>query len=355
MVGSVWRANCSSLRWARVFTYNTRGDQADELREAELMDAPACLVIDIARGTMHDGPGMRTTVFLKGCPLACAWCQNPEGMRGAQEVWWEERRCIRCLACLQSCPVGAIAEDGAALRVDRSACDVCGACVEACPALAMTFTGQAWTLDQLVREALKDKDYYEAFGGGVTVSGGEPLAQPAFVAAFFSRLKERGVHTALDTCGWAPPEALQAVLPHTDCVLFDIKLLDPEQHRRYTGRDNEVILANLLRVADAVRSAGRPSKVWIRTPLIPGATATAANLSAIGAFLRDRLLDVVERWELCAFNSACKTKYRKLDQPWAYQDCELMRQDEVDALRAAAVAAGVPDSKLVVSGLIARR
>jgi pyruvate formate lyase activating enzyme len=276
-------------------------------------------------------------------------------MGAAQEVWWEERKCIRCLACIQACPAGAIADDGRGLSVDRSTCTLCGACVEACPALAMTYTGQKWTLDQLLHEALKDKDYYEAFGGGVTVSGGEPLSQPAFVAEFFRRLKERGIHTALDTCGWAPAEALQAVLPHTDCVLFDIKLLDPELHRRFTGRSNDIILANLARVADAVRAGGRPATLWIRTPLIPGATATAANIAAIGGFIRERLLDAVERWELCAFNSACKTKYRKLGQPWAYEGCELMRQDEVGALKAAALSAGIPDEKLVVSGLIARR
>jgi pyruvate formate lyase activating enzyme len=318
------------------------------------MDASECLVIDIARGTMHDGPGMRTTVFLKGCPLRCLWCQNPEGMDAAQAVWREERKCIRCLACVEACPAGAISDDGGGLSVDRSTCTLCGACVEACPALAMTLTGQKWTLDQLVHEALKDKDYYEAFGGGVTVSGGEPLSQPAFVAEFFRRLKERGIHTALDTCGWAPAEALQAVLPHTDCLLFDIKLLDPELHRRYTGRSNDVILTNLARVAAAIRAGGGPATLWIRTPLIPGATATVANIAAIGGFIRGRLLDAVERWELCAFNSACKTKYRKLDQPWAYEGCELMRQDEVDALKAAALSAGIPDEKLVVSGLIAR-
>ena len=227
----------------------------------------------------------------------------------------------------------------------------------------MSFTGQEWTLDRLVEEALKDKDYYEAFGGGVTASGGEPLCQHRFVAEFFRRLKERGVHTALDTCGLAPAEALQSVLPYTDCVLYDVKFLDPGLHRKYTGQGNEAILANLAHVANAIRAIGqhgspgtnRGVTLWIRTPLIPGATATEANIAAISRFIRDHLLDVVERWELCAFNSVCISKYRKMRLPWAYEGCELMRQDDVDVLKATALSAGFPDEKLVVSGLIAGR
>ena len=133
-------------------------------------------VIEISRGTTHDGPGLRTTVFLKGCPLRCLWCQNPEGMDAGQGVWWEARKCIGCLACVAACPSGALeaGEDG--LHRDPATCEVCGACVEACPSQAMTFTGQRWSLEALMKEVLKDKDYYDAFGGGVTVSGVVPLS-----------------------------------------------------------------------------------------------------------------------------------------------------------------------------------
>ena len=326
------------------------------------MDEQKCLVIDISRGTTHDGPGMRTTVFFKGCPLNCLWCQNPEGIRMEQEVWWEGRKCIHCLACKESCPEDAVVEDENGLHVDPAKCTLCGACVEACPAQAMTFTGQEWTLDQLLKEALKDKDYYQAFGGGVTVSGGEPLRRVTFVTEFFKRLKEQDVSTALDTCGMVPAEAVQSVLPYTDCVLYDIKLMDPELHKKYTGQHNGVILQNLLDIAAYIRKAnlqrngnGVPAmKLWIRTPLIPDTTATQENISAISQFIHDQLLDVVERWELCAFNSTCKSKYKKMGQTWAYEDCELMGQDFIDGIKAAALSTGLPAEKLVVSGLIAK-
>jgi len=310
-------------------------------------------LIETIRGSTHDGPGMRTTIFLKGCPLRCTWCQNPEGMGTDPAVWWNARKCIRCLECLHACPARAITEDAHGLVLNRDACTRCGACVEACPARALAFDSMDWPLERVVREALKDRDYYAAFGGGVTVSGGEPLVQYRAVAELLERLREAGIHTALDTCGLAAADALAAVLTHTDLVLFDIKLLDPALHRAHTGQPNETILANLGRIADQVRGAPGGLKVWIRTPLIPGVTATAENIRAIGQFLRTHLPDVVERWELCAFNNACRSKYQRLGLPWRYAETPLMRRSETDALREVALAAGVDAGRLVVSGLIA--
>jgi pyruvate formate lyase activating enzyme len=320
------------------------------------MDAQSCLVIDISRGTTHDGPGLRTTVFFKGCPLNCLWCQNPEGIKAGQEIWWEERKCIHCLSCQAACRLGAVHDDVGGIHIGAAVCDLCGACVEACPAQGMTFTGQAWTLDALLHEVLKDKDYYEAFGGGVTASGGEPLRQHPFVSAFFQRLKAAGVNTALDTCGLASWESLQATLPYVDHVLYDIKLLDPALHTRYTGHNNDVILSNLRFIADTIRQARRERemRLWIRTPLIPDTTATPENLAAISVFINEHLRDVVERWELCAFNSVCKRKYHKMGRPWAYERHELMGQGTIDTLRDAALSAGFPAERLIVSGLIAK-
>jgi len=323
-------------------------------------DLPTSQVIEISRGTTHDGPGLRTTVFLKGCPLRCLWCQNPEGIPSAQGVWWEARKCIGCLSCVEACPNEALEMTDDGLVRDLEACAVCGACVEACPAEAMTFTGQEWSLDALLHEVLKDKDYYQAFGGGVTVSGGEPLSQYPFVAAFFQRLQAEGVHTALDTCGLAPAAALDAVLPHADAVLFDIKLIDPDLHERFTGHSNAPILRNLATVADTIREVNRERdashemKLWIRTPLIPEATATPENIAAIGHYINGHLADVVERWELCAFNNVCVQKYDKLGLTWTYADTPLMDQDAIDALRDVALATGIPRDTLVISGLIAK-
>jgi pyruvate formate lyase activating enzyme len=314
-----------------------------------------CRTIDVIRGGAHDGPGLRTTVFLKGCSLSCRWCQNPEGIAATQEVWWESRKCIRCLACVEACPNTALSASDEGLQLDREKCVVCGACVPACPALAMTFTGHEWTLDALLKKVRKDQDYYQAFGGGVTVSGGEPLCQYPFVAEFLRRLQAVGVHTALDTCGHVTSDAFTAVLPHTDHVLFDLKLLDPIQHQECTGQTNQRILANLLAVANHIRNPTSPAtKLWIRTPLIPGATATAGNIAAIGRFIHEHLLDVVERWELCAFNSACHTKYEKLGCHWPYADRPLLTQRTVADLQDAALSAGIPAETLVVSGLIAK-
>jgi pyruvate formate lyase activating enzyme len=217
----------------------------------------------------------------------------------------------------------------------------------------MTFTGRQWSLDALLKQVLKDKDYYQVFGGGVTVSGGEPLSQYSFVTEFFRRLHEQGVHTALDTCGLAPAAALEAVLPYTDAVLFDIKLLDPVLHKQHTGHSNEIILRNLTTVANTIRENGA-MRLWIRTPLIPGSTATAKNIAAISRYIDEHLADVVERWELCTFNSACQQKYDKLGQTWTYEGCSLMDQGLVDTLQDVALSTGTPREKLVISGLIAR-
>ncbi len=178
------------------------------------------------------------------------------------------------------------------------------------------------------------------------------LAQYPFVAEFFRLLKAEGIHTALDTCGYVPFEAYEAVLPYTDHVLFDLKILDPEQHRLHTGKSNRVILENLLALADRyLRPSQGKMKLWIRTPLIPETTATEENLAAIGRFIQENLADVVERWELCTFNSACVAKYDKMDLSWEYAQAGLLSQSLVDRLQGAALSTDFPSEKLVVSGL----
>jgi len=208
-----------------------------------------------------------------------------------------------------------------------------------------------WSMDDLVREVIKDKPYYGEFGGGVTVSGGEPLIHGAFLSGFFAKLREHGIHVALDTCACLPEEDLIGILPLVDAVLYDIKLMDTVKHMELTGRENQLILNNLLAVAAYIRKGAKPL-LWIRTPLIPGATATEDNIGRIADFITGNILDVIERWELCAFNPACAIKYNKMQKPWMYEGVGAMKRGETDILQRIALSRGIPETKLIVSGII---
>lgn len=307
--------------------------------------------IDVSHGTTHDGPGMRSTVFVKGCSLHCLWCQNPESISMRNEPWWDKNLCIGCMSCRDACPTGALTAGEDGFHIDRTICRACGACTDACPSTAMSPEAQEYTLDALLKEVLRDKTFYQEFGGGVTCSGGEPLLQYKFIREFFREMQARGITTALDTCGAAPRENLEALLPYTNYVLYDMKIFDPEKHKLFTGQSNERILSNLLCAAEYVRHADHPMEIWIRTPLIWGATATEENLSAIGKFIAENLLDVLGRWELCAFNGACAQKYDKLGQKWEFSGKGTMPQSLIDSLKAAACR-DFPAEKLMVTGMI---
>jgi len=276
-------------------------------------------VNEISRGTVHDGPGIRTTVFTKGCALNCRWCQNPESISLKQEVWYEAKKCIGCFECVKSCPNGVLSFGEAGVNINREKCAGCGGCAEACPAKAITTTGNVWTADELVREVMKDKTYYDEFKGGVTVSGGEPLLHADFLTGFFRELKNSGVHTALDTCGYAPEETLMKIIACADAVLYDIKLIDSAKHKELTGRENRLIIGNLKSIAD---------------------------------FIARNILDYIERWELCAFNSACSVKYVKMQKPWHYEKTEAMKQSEIEKIKDMALSRGIPGDKLIITGII---
>lgn len=309
------------------------------------------LTIDVSHGTTHDGPGMRTTVFVKGCPLRCIWCQNPESISAKNEVWWSAPDCIECYSCKDECKSGAISFDADGLRIDRIKCEKCGACVEACPSSAMSWQGQEYDMDSLLEEVLRDRNYYKQFGGGVTCSGGEPLLQYEFISEFFKHLQEEGITTALDTCGCAPRKNLEQVLPWTNYILYDMKLFDSDQHKQFTGAPNELILENLRYAADFVRGADHPMRIWIRTPLIPGITSKLDNIEKIGTFIRDNLLDVVERWELCAFNGVCVSKYDKLGTAWAFEGQGAMYESEIAPIRQLTRSL-LSEEKVLISGMI---
>jgi pyruvate formate lyase activating enzyme len=315
--------------------YNGSGDKA--------------IILHTQRLSTEDGPGIRTTVFFKGCPLHCAWCHNPESISPLPEVQWMDVRCIGCGICLKTCPVGSLKKTAEGLVRDRSTCKACGKCSDACPAGAQEMLGKAVTLEELLGEVLKDKVYYEKSGGGVTLSGGEPLMQPTFCLNFLRRLKENGVSTALDTCGLCSEISLRDVLPFTDLILYDIKEIDPILHNEFTGQHNRRILDNLLLVKDYV-AAHRQTKLWIRTPLIPGATADARALGQIGMFIHENIEDAVERWEICAFNNLCRDKYRRLGLEWKYASAPLLSSNELTELEKAAKRSGPNPAIIFATG-----
>ena len=234
-------------------------------------------ILNIQHFSIHDGPGIRTNVFLKGCPLRCLWCHNPEGLEAYPEVEFEGMKCIGCGAC-GICEHGChtfSAEEGH--LYDRTACERCGKCIERCPAVALKLAGTTQTVDEVMTKVMADKPFYDKSGGGMTLSGGEPLYQPAFALALLQEAKNRGLHTAVETSGFASESVFTSILPYTDLLLLDYKVTGEENHRKYTGVPQAPILANLERA----NAAG--VDVVLRCPLIPGINMDETHYKAIAA------------------------------------------------------------------------
>ena len=233
------------------------------MSSATLENGTTGTVFNVQRGSFHDGPGIRTTVFLKGCPLRCPWCHNPEGISPAPEVLVSDSRCLGCRSCEVACPrPGGPLPAGGVLG--RQGCLACRACVGACPSAAREVAGRAVSVSEIVAEVLRDRPVFEESGGGVTFSGGEPLAQPAFLLAVLESCRREGLHATVDTCGFAARETALAAAARADLLLWDVKTLDPLQHLALTG----VPLAPILENLEAVSRTGTP--IWLRLPVIPG-------------------------------------------------------------------------------------
>jgi len=288
------------------------------------------IVLEIQRLSTEDGPGIRTTVFMKGCPLSCKWCHNPESINPKPQVQWIGSRCLGCKSCIQSCPEGALSWDDKVV-IDRNLCKGCGNCAKICPSTAMELLGKTWDVDKLTRELLKDRVYFEKSGGGITISGGEGTYQSSFVAKLSDNLSKAKVHVALDTCGFYSNQVIEKIFPFVDLFLYDIKEMDILRHIEYTGQSNELILSNLIDLNNKCLNHSN-KKIWIRTPLIPFMTAREDNIIMIAKFIKDLLsFDVVERWELCLFNNLCKDKYKRLGIKWELEDTDLINEKEADS------------------------
>jgi pyruvate formate lyase activating enzyme len=237
-------------------------------------------VFNIQRCSVHDGPGIRTTVFLKGCPLRCDWCHNPEGLNGEPDVAITGDRCVACGACFEACPEAGNGRPARGPDWDDGTCRRCGSCADACHGEARERIGEPRAVAELVAELERDRPFYETSGGGVTFSGGEPLCHPSFLRACLEACRGRGLHTAVDTSGFASSRVVREIAALADVLLYDLKHMSPEVHRERTGVDNRLILENLCDL-----SASTETEIWIRIPLIPGFNDDRDNLDRTAAFV----------------------------------------------------------------------
>ncbi|MCK5329338.1 MAG: glycyl-radical enzyme activating protein [Candidatus Latescibacteria bacterium] len=271
-------------------------------------------ISNIQRGSLEDGPGVRTVVFLKGCPLRCRWCHNPETMRAGMEIGFNADPCIGCGECVRICPNAAHRMEEGGPIWDRAACSACGKCVEVCPSGALYSVGSLMEAQAVLSEVHKDEGYYQNSGGGMTLSGGEPLAQVAFSEALLILARENGVHTVVETCGYAKRADVLRVLALADMCYYDIKHVDPLLHRKYTGVDNRLILENLKAVAGAGIS------VIVRVPVIPGMNDHPEHICRLREFLQTFKQPVSV--ELLPYHELGESKYRQLGRAYKLEGLE---------------------------------
>jgi pyruvate formate lyase activating enzyme len=306
-------------------------------------------IYDIQGFSLQDGPGIRTTVFLKGCPLRCPWCHSPESQQFYAQLCWMSMKCIgieKCGKCLSACSKGAIApgkwtrhaatqEDIQFVHIDRSICNNCGDCIGVCYPKALSICGMDYTPDELLKRLCKDLPFYENSGGGVTVSGGEPLSQPEFLLQLLKRLRECGIHTALDTSGYGLYEIIERVLPYTNLFLYDLKHMDSEQHRIVTGVPNERILENAAKIAKA------GGKMQIRIPVIPDFNDSQESIRETGLFCQS-LGKAVTLIQLLPYHNLGVMKYQRIEDNRIVLEAAPPSDEKIRFLREVLESQGLP-------------
>jgi len=278
------------------------------------------LVFNIQKFSIQDGPGIRTTVFMKGCPLKCPWCSNPEGMSPDPEIMTHDAKCIGCGKCAEACPTGAISFTEQGRLIDRTLCNNCLECANVCPAKAIEAKGEFKTVEEVFEIAAQDEPFYRNSGGGITVSGGEALLQWEFTHAFLKRCKEANFHTAVDTTAYCKWEHMEKVLEYTDLILFDVKNMDPKKHKEKCGVDNQLILENL-------EKASKKTKIWLRLPLIPGYNDSEEDMRRV-AELAKRIN--AEKISLLPYHEYGRQKYPRVGKEYSFCEADILSpEDEI--------------------------
>lgn len=300
------------------------------------------IIFDIKRFAIRDGPGIRTTIFLKGCPLNCLWCHNPEGIYPKQEIMFKENRCIDCGKCSNACEINVLERFKKSNKDEE--CLSYKKYIENCPTNALVIIGKYMTVDEIMEKILRDKIFYKNSGGGVTVSGGEPLFQPDFTREILRRCKEEGINTVLDTCGYASHEKLESILEYTDLVLFDIKIIDPMIHKQIIGVDNTSILNNAKKILE------KDMPIIFRIPIILGITDTRNNINNLVQFIHSLKRDNIKHIDLLPYHNWGKIKYEYLGKKYLLSEENAPKKNDLELVRKRISETGVNIRILEVGG-----
>ena len=298
------------------------------------------LITNVQKFSIHDGDGIRTSVFFKGCPLKCEWCHNPETQRFEKEMQCDKEKCVGCGTCAKVCPNGAISMENGKPEMKKDACTFCGKCVNFCPIGIREIIGREYSVKELIKELMKDQMFYEESGGGVTLSGGEVMAMDIdYILAIAKELKRQDVTLTIDTCGYVPYEKFQAILPYVHTFLYDVKVMDPKLHKKYIGVDNQLILDNLIRLA------ADGARIYIRIPTIKEVNGNEKNMKETIAFLKEHDIHPAQI-NLLPYHDTGSGKYSKLDMEYKGTDLHAPEKEEMESFVRLYVESGFQNTKI---------